>query len=1027
MAQFRKLCEAYALDDRSAMNLTLTFASAAILGGLFGALANYAPPLPRQRPVGTSNETTPRPLHYSTQGEPGEHYDNVKNTGEVDQEHVTGHRNLPPTQNPYELYYTKEATRKRGGTREGRGHSAPQAQRGQSKVPAPQTNPTSSTGTRPSPTSRTSRGSMTTTRSSPTTLAQQGGPVHKNHEANEGDEISWMAVSNNNPPPRGTTRLGPPTTTTTSMPPPPPPTFQDEDTPLPPPLQPDMLLNMGYPQGTTWVLEEGVWQPIFPGEAQGAPTSQATSSQPYHSGWSIFAAEDPGHTGSASSQGAQHAAGNHPAGTGHQPNHQQPQLQQPRQLPREAVNRGTAPAAANQWNSGWSPAHHNHHQAQYSQPQYPQSTAQGRGTWGYAATAGPSNGPWRPRYAPVYDPYTDPWHEDEEDDPLPAQVQSYPQELGRPLIQGGGVGTQQQWGQAQAQYPHGQTQPWPSQWQGGHAQGGDHQTQQVQAPHSQQSAPTHTQVTVLTWQQQQQALVQGSATYQANRLSAIQAQQARAGGANQPPQQSQPHPDASNPPGGTGPHPNTQGPQAGQQAQQQQPRLIPEELEKIRAHKRMKAEEQAAAPSRRWGQTTADHQGQGGEPQQDPPQEAHGDDNQEVPEQVPELEETCEPQGGEDHQQGQCQGGASQRNYHEGQGDQRRGNKATKSEIREEFRKRGLHKPDSYTWNQVAHWVDMVPFDAEGDGGSQSPAQQQEGGQSGDKEATRHRERYEARERGDLRHEQPREQWTQPTQRNDAGTTGDKAAAEHRERYEARQRGDYSRETPTGSTAQRRDTTTTQQREGHGSHQADSAAGEEPEARPITTRGGVAWWRGEDLQKLHDRDGVFNHFTYSWGGYSPPLTWPPELPLSGTTHLHLRYLAHGMWVGEVVARGSELTPPYGRVPDRGFARVRQTSRRGEREGFIPQGTAFELIPVGLVHRNLEPEQWVLRIRNLPPAESRDPAGGPAQSQEVSPNLAPQNNFVGAGGPDRRRRRRVPCKCYDTGTSGTRHECAGPRP
>ena len=149
----------------------------------------------------------------------------------------------------------------------------------------------------------------------------------------------------------------------------------------------------------------------------------------------------------------------------------------------------------------------------------------------------------------------------------------------------------------------------------------------------------------------------------------------------------------------------------------------------------------------------------------------------------------------------------------------------------------------------------------------------------------------------------------------------------------------------------------------------------------MSTRGGVAWWRGEDLQKLHDRDGVFNHFTYSWGGHSPPLTWPPELPLSGTTHLHLRYLAHGIWVGEVVARGSELTPPYGRVPDRGFARVRQTWRRGEREGFIPQGTAFELIPVGLVHRNLEPEQWVLRIRNLPPADSRDPAGAPLKARK----------------------------------------------
>ena len=143
----------------------------------------------------------------------------------------------------------------------------------------------------------------------------------------------------------------------------------------------------------------------------------------------------------------------------------------------------------------------------------------------------------------------------------------------------------------------------------------------------------------------------------------------------------------------------------------------------------------------------------------------------------------------------------------------------------------------------------------------------------------------------------------------------------------------------------------------------------------------MAWWKGENLQSIHDRDGVFNHFTYSWGGYSPPLTWPPELPLSGSTHLHLRYLAHGFWVGEVLATGSELTPPYGRVPDRGFARVRQTSRRGEKEGFIPQGTAFELIPVGLVHHNLEPEQWVLRIRNLPSPNSRDPAGAPLQARK----------------------------------------------
>ena len=880
-------CEAYALDDRSAMNLTLTFTSAALLGGLLGALANYAPPPPRQRPVGTSNRTTPRPLEHQPRGGPGEHYDDVENIEEANQEYyerMEGYHNQLLKQDPYEPYHAKVAIREQGGVREGRSQWASRAQRGQSKASAPQTTPTSSTRTRPSPTSRTSKGSTTTTRSSPTTLAQQGGATHMDHGAGQGDEVSWMAVSNNNPPTRGTTRLGPPTTTTTSVPPPPPPMFQEEDTPLPPPLQPDMLLNMGYPQGTTWVLEEGVWQPIFPGEAQGAPASQAASPQQYHSGWSIFAAGDSGHTGSASSQGGQHTTEGNPEVTGHQHNHQQPQPQQPRHLPREAVNRGTAPAATNQWNSGWSPAHHNHNHAQHSQPQHPQNTAQGRGTWGYAATAAPSNGPWRPRYAPVYDPHTDPWHEDEEDDPLPTLAQSYPQTA----TQGGGTGAQQQWGQAHTQHPPGQAQPWQPQWQGGQAQGGHHQVQQAQAPHSQQGATTHTQVTVLSWQQQQ-ALIQGSATYQANRLSAIQAQQARAGGANKPPQQSQPHPATNNPPGVAGPHPSTQGGQAGpgqqpQQQQQQQPRLIPEELEKIKEHKRMKAQEQAEAPGRRWGQATADHQGRGSEqqPQQDPPQQEHGDDNQEVPEQVPELEEACEPQGGHDQQQGQCQGGASQKNYHEGQGDQRRGNKATKSDIREEFRKRGLHKPDSYTWNQVAHWVDMVPFDAEGDGGSQSPAHQQGGVPApGDKETAHHRERYEARERGDLRHEQPRDPQMPPTQRTDAGATGDKATAEHRERYEARQRGDYSWETPARSTAQRRDTKTSQQRGGHGSHQADSAAGEEQDARPVSTRGGVAWWRGEDLQKLHDRDGVFNHFTYSWGGYSPPLTWRQNSPYRG--------------------------------------------------------------------------------------------------------------------------------------------------
>ena len=143
----------------------------------------------------------------------------------------------------------------------------------------------------------------------------------------------------------------------------------------------------------------------------------------------------------------------------------------------------------------------------------------------------------------------------------------------------------------------------------------------------------------------------------------------------------------------------------------------------------------------------------------------------------------------------------------------------------------------------------------------------------GEKEATRHRERYEARERGDLRHERPADDQVPQLKGDTTGNVGDKAATEHRERYLARQQGDYSREQPARASPQQRDTGRPQQKRGHGSHQADSAAGEQPGAkvRPVTTRGGVAWWKGENLQSIHDRDGVFNHFTYSWGGYSPPL------------------------------------------------------------------------------------------------------------------------------------------------------------
>ena len=68
---------------------------------------------------------------------------------------------------------------------------------------------------------------------------------------------------------------------------------------------------------------------------------------------------------------------------------------------------------------------------------------------------------------------------------------------------------------------------------------------------------------------------------------------------------------------------------------------------------------------------------------------------------VPPLEESCPADD-------KC--GRADRPYHEGQGDQRRGNKHTKSEIRAEFRRQGVDKPPHLTWNQAAHMVGMTPF-----------------------------------------------------------------------------------------------------------------------------------------------------------------------------------------------------------------------------------------------------------------------------------------------------------------------------
>ena len=96
---------------------------------------------------------------------------------------------------------------------------------------------------------------------------------------------------------------------------------------------------------------------------------------------------------------------------------------------------------------------------------------------------------------------------------------------------------------------------------------------------------------------------------------------------------------------------------------QQQPRLIPEEIEKVKEHKRKQAQAaqaQAEAPSRRWGhaadysqtQQTGENQQRDSKPQQQQSPEDHqqegaaqqdipGDQEQDDPQQTPELEEVC--------------------------------------------------------------------------------------------------------------------------------------------------------------------------------------------------------------------------------------------------------------------------------------------------------------------------------------------------------------------------------------------------
>ncbi|OLP75192.1 hypothetical protein AK812_SmicGene45051, partial [Symbiodinium microadriaticum] len=162
--------------------------------------------------------------------------------------------------------------------------------------------------------------------------------------------------------------------------------------------------------------------------------------------------------------------------------------------------------------------------------------------------------------------------------------------------------------------------------------------------------------------------------------------------------------------------------------------------------------------------------------------------------------------------------------------------------------------------------VDMVPFDAaEGEGSQQ---------------ATRHRERYEARERGDLRHERPADDRV-PQQKG--GTTANAGTRPQQNIVNATLPDNKG---TTGGSRLR------------GPHpnnvtRAERSKKEDMEAtKPIQQQENNMEPKPDQLQQEEE-----------WLGGR-----------GRSTHLHLRYLAHGFWVGEVLATGSELTPPYGRVP-----------------------------------------------------------------------------------------------------------------
>ena len=339
------------------------------------------------------------------------------------------------------------------------------------------------------------------------------------------------------------------------------------------------------------------------------------------------------------------------------------------------------------------------------------------------------------------------------------------------------------------------------------------------------------------------------------------------------------------------------------------------------------------------------------------PQETEGT------EEIPPLEESCLTDQ-------RC--GGADKPYHEGQGDQRRGNKHTKSEIRAEFKRRGVEKPDHLSWNDAAHMVGMSPFelDKQQAGGTPSqPASSSGEAPPDSKAAAEAKARYQ-RDKARFAellnlHNLPRQPppaGGTPDQRassSDQPAPGSKADTDAKARHKNRMEQLQKRGAGAGAdrgTADKQGTSTP----ADSTPAAASPHHSQPQTGTTTAKKQAAQQQYRPATHIHagvpppvpfplDSPVTWttpaNYYMASMGGYLPPNPMPPAIPITMESYAHFRYLGHGGWAFCVLSRTSPATPSYQRVRMRGFASVRQQGRRPNDGPLLSMGAQGEVHPL----------------------------------------------------------------------------------